>query len=62
MSEIRPVSIAESARLAAQRAHETMTEQANPCIPGTDEYRQWAAAYCRWNLAYSAGVEVEGSA
>jgi hypothetical protein len=62
MNEIRPVSIAESARLAAQLAQETRTEQPNPHPAGTPDALAWTASYCRWNLAFSAGAEVEGSA
>jgi hypothetical protein len=59
---IRPVTVAEHARIAAQLAHDTMTEQPNPYAPGTVEAVQWNAAYCRWNLAYSACEGTESSA
>jgi hypothetical protein len=46
-SSVRKVSIAESARIAAQLAADTLEHQENPHFPGSQDHLEWAAAYRR---------------
>jgi hypothetical protein len=61
MNEIQPIGIAESADLAARRCVETGEAQPNPHERGTDEFKQWKAAYERFLLRHSS-PESEASA
>lgn len=67
-TSIRPVTIAEQARLAAQKFVDTGEPQPNPHLGGATNYADahaWHAAYCRYILMLSAereGIVLEGSA
>lgn len=53
MNEIRRVTIAESADIAAKRATETMTVEPNPHQLGTADYLEWHRHYCIAVLKWS---------
>lgn len=53
---IQRVSIAESARIAAQLAADTLEHTPNPHEPGTDDHAVFAAAYARYFSEFTTGV------
>ncbi len=54
MTEVREVSISESAEEAAKTAAHTFTHEPNPHPIGTPEYLEWHRIYCTALLRYSA--------
>jgi hypothetical protein len=53
---IRRLTIAEQARRAAELAASTLQHQPNMYDEGTDEHREFAAAYARYFEAITTGV------
>jgi hypothetical protein len=52
---VRQIEIAEHAEHAARLAADTFEHQPNPHQAGTDDHRQWEAAYARYFEAFTTG-------